>query len=103
MSHPGTIRKLELMHRRFGKFDGHRCGECSNLVSGRYHDKILRKCRVYGLTHSEASDWAKRWTACGAFNTEYNGFPIIELVKRGGGPVRAPEEPLENQISFLEG
>lgn len=93
-----ALRKLALMHQQFGRCDGHICGECSNLISGRYRGRILRKCRVYGMTHSEASDWAKRWMACGIFNGTYTGRPIIELVKPGneGG------EPLENQISMLE-
>lgn len=75
-------RKIELMHELFGRIEGHSCGECTNLVCGRYHDRILRKCEVYGLTHSEASDWAKRWEACGLFNREYNGAPVIEIAKR---------------------
>lgn len=82
------------MHQIFGVCHGmHICAECSNFVSGRYHDKILRKCEVYGLTHSEASDWAKRWEACGMFNKEYNGRPIIE-VKTGG---KKKLEPIDGQ------
>lgn len=96
-----AIRKIDLMHRTFGKCHGHTCRECSNLVEGRYHNKTLRKCKVYGLTHSEASDWAKRWTACGMFNKHYTGGPIIHLVrperKRTPG---GTEEPLEGQISW---
>ena len=51
-----AMRKIALMHRLFGVCEGHACRECSNLVNGRYHDRILTKCNVYGLTHSEASD-----------------------------------------------
>lgn len=94
-------RKIDLMHRCFGKTDGHTCGECSNLVEGRYHDKILRKCKVYGMTHSEATDWAKRWLACGMFNKPYTGGPIMQLVKRSSNrPPQTPEEPLEGQMSW---
>ena len=75
-------RKIELMHELFGRSDGRRCGECSNLVCGRYHDRILRKCKVYGFTHSEASDWVKRWEACGLFCKSYSGRPVIEIAKR---------------------
>ena len=93
-----ALRKMALMHKQFGRCEGHICGECSNLISWKYRGRSLRKCRVYGLTHSEASDWAKNWAACGIFNGVYTGRPIIELVKAGndGG------EPLENQISLLE-
>ena len=96
-----ALRKQQLMYKQFGMCDGHLCGECSNLVEGRYHDKILRKCKVYGMTHSEASDWAKRWLACGMFNKPYTGGPIMELVR----PVRKQnaltiEEPLEGQMTL---
>lgn len=96
-----ALRKQQLMYKQFGMCDGHVCGECSNLVEGRYHDKILRKCKVYGMTHSEASDWAKRWLACGMFNKTYTGGPIMALVR----PVRKQteatiEEPLEGQLTL---
>ena len=76
-----ALRKLALMHQKFGRCEGHICGECSNLISGCYRGRTLRKCEVYGLTHSEASDWAKRWVACGMLNRIYAGRPIIELVR----------------------
>lgn len=96
-----AIRKIDLMHRIFGKCDGHTCGECSNLAEGRYHDKILRKCKVYGMTHSEASDWAKRWLACGMFNKPWGKGPVMSLVR----PTRKDKEkmqntPIEGQISM---
>lgn len=55
-----ALRKLALMHRFFGVLDGHTCRECSNFIKGKYHDKVLCKCKVYGITHSEATDWAGR-------------------------------------------
>lgn len=100
-----ALRKIDLMHRCFGKCPGHACRECSNLVEGRYHDKILRKCKVYGLTHSEASDWAKRWEACGQFNKPWDRGPVIQLVRSERNPKQAvvPEEDTitENQISLF--
>jgi hypothetical protein len=95
-------RKIELMHRCFGSVYGHTCGECSHLCEGRYHDRILRKCEIYGLTHSEASDWAKGWCACGLLNQPYSGRPIMEQVRHNSMKPKETEQPLENQISFLE-
>ena len=92
-------KKIDLMHKQFGTCQGHACKECSNFVRGRYHDMMLRKCQVYGLTHSEASDWAGKWAACGMFNQEYSGRPIIEL--RRGVP-KLPLEPVEGQITLFE-
>jgi len=95
-----ALRKLELMHRMFGKDEAHTCGECKNMVEGRYRSRTLRKCRVYGLTHSEASDWAKRWTACGKFNSEYAGMPIIELVRPNRTDLPVRDDPREGQLSM---
>lgn len=95
-----ALRKIDLMHRHFGKCDGHTCGECSNLTEGSWGH---RKCKVYGVTSSEASDWAKRWQACGMFNKPYTGGgPVIELVRRGiaKSPPEATQEPLEGQVSW---
>lgn len=75
-----ALRKIDLMHKFFGICEGHTCGECSNLVEGTYHGRKYLKCTCYGLTHSSASDWAKRYLACGMFNKEYKGRPNIELV-----------------------
>ena len=91
-----AIRKQQLMYKLFGTCDGHTCGECSNLVEEPYHGKMYRKCKVYGLTNSAASDWARRYLACGMFNRTYKGRPNIELVK----PVRTSKE--EHRIE-LEG
>lgn len=90
------VRKIARMHALFGIDRCHKCGECSNFVSGRYMSKILRKCRVYGLTHSQASDWAKSWAACGMFNREYAGRNVIELTARD-----ISEEPMDGQIDLF--
>ena len=97
-----ALRKLDLMHRLFGRCEGHICGECKNFACHTYHSKRYRKCKVYGETNSEASDWARRWTACGMFNQPYDGFPIIERKRQGGynAKVLIVDEPLDGQISL---
>ena len=96
-----NLRKIDLMHQMHGKAESHECRDCSNLITGRYHDKTFRKCKVYGLTHSEASDWAMKYVACGMFNKQYSGRPIIELVKHNSSRSVA-EEPLDGQIKMEE-
>lgn len=92
-------RKIELMHSIFGCDAANRCcGECSNLITGRYHDVTYRKCAVYGLTHSEATDWRKKWPACGKFNAEYAGRPIVRLVVGGRNIPNKPE--IEGQMAL---
>lgn len=96
-----AIRKLDLMRRVFGVTDGHTCRECSNFIKGRYHDKVLCKCKVYGLTHSEATDWAGRWQACGAFNQTVNRKPIVREVIPERKRQKTDNTPLDGQISLL--
>lgn len=77
-------RKIEAMHSAFGIDTTHKCKECCNFVQDRYHNKTLRKCLAYGLTHSAASDWAGRNTACGLFGKSFEAagsVPMIELLK----------------------
>lgn len=92
-------RKIDRIHALFGIYIGHTCGECCNFVSGQYRTKILRKCMVYGLTHSEASDWRKCWTACKMFDHEYSGRPVIDLMRTK----KDPDEPMKGQIDFWGG
>lgn len=92
------IKKIDRMHAMFGVEPCHKCGECCNFVSFRYMSKTLRKCRAYGLTHSQASDWAKRWVACGLFDQEYTGRKVIELTDRENLVV-----PLEGQMDLFGG
>ena len=76
-----ALRKIEIMHRQFGKCDGHTCGECFNLEVFNYHGRTYRKCNVYGVSNSEGTDWAKRWLACGLFNKTWGDKPIMRLVR----------------------
>ena len=93
-----ALRKADLMYREFGRSPGNKCKTCSNFVHGQYHTRYLSKCAVYGLTHSEASDWSGRNEACGMYNREWAGNPIIHLVK---GTPFIPE-PIEGQQTIWE-
>lgn len=95
-----AIRKIALMQKLFGKRYGQTCRECSNLVKGRYHDRILTKCKVYGLTHSEASDWAGKWQACGMFNQPWDKQPVITEVRPERKQKEADNTPLDGQMSL---
>lgn len=96
------IRKIDEMHRRFGVLEDKRCEDCSNLVKITYSGLNLRKCMVYGATHSEASDWRKKYVACGMFDKKWNGPDIIRLLNYSGMP-NLPEEPLDGQMDLLAG
>lgn len=92
-------RKIDAMHHYFGVLPDNRCEDCDNLIQGDYHGIHLRKCTVYGATHSEATDWRKKYIACGLYNKEYSGRPIIELLKGASRKVDT-EQPIEGQIQM---
>ena len=87
------MRKIELMHKTFGTAAGI-CKDCFNFIPamGGYS-----KCRIYGLSHSEATDWSYRFSACGKKNKMYHGGSVVKLV--------TPEkrtDVMEGQISLFD-
>ena len=96
-----TARKIEAMHRIFGEIPDKRCEDCSNLIKGQYHTMYLRKCTIYGATHSAASDWRKKYVACGMYNREWHGNDIIRTL--AATPREAEQMmPLEGQMTIME-
>ena len=94
-------RKIAAMHLRFGVLPEKRCEDCDHLIKGYYHTKYLRKCEVYGATHSEASDWRKKYIACGLYNQPWEYGEIIHSLK-GTPKADAVEIPLEGQMDLFE-
>lgn len=75
------LKKIDLMHGMFGTSDGV-CAECTHFVKGWYHTRILRKCEIYGLTHSEATDWRQSYQACGLKNKNTIHQNVYRCVKK---------------------
>ena len=92
-------RKIALMHEMFGKNEKYCCAECDHFRKINYHDKTYRKCEVYGLTRSEATDWKASNVACGlAPDKTYMGRNIVEMVT----PHKDSDEPINGQISIAD-
>ena len=92
------LRKIDKMHELFGKSEGC-CSECKHLVTYEYRDKRYKKCKIYGVTNSESSDWRLKNRACGLLNQEYAGdIPIIRLITPDRG-----EDQIQGQISMFGG
>ena len=90
-------RKHELMYQIFGRADG-LCKDCKYFQSYKYHDYRYRKCEIYGITSSEASDWTGRKQACGLYpDKETSQRDIIKLV-RGGR--KREEAQIDGQMSL---
>ena len=91
-------KKIDAMRAEYGSAAGF-CRDCRNFVSVRYHDRILRKCAAYGITHSEASDWAGKWLACGLYGVDFDTLgrkPLIETLR-----AKKELEVSEGQVSLL--
>ena len=93
-----AIRKIDLMHQLFGKASG-LCRDCSHYQRYHYRDKPYRKCEVYGITNSEASDWVGRYQACGLFNKPYpyKNSKIIRHLRCE----KEIEKPIEGQTTLF--
>ena len=91
-----VISKIDAMHKRFGKVEGKRCGDCCHLIERVYNNKYF-KCEIYGLSRSTATDWAKKWVACGIWNKESEPNEGRAMYVR-----EKDDKPMEGQISIGE-
>lgn len=71
---------IQVMYDLFGRDEKHKCKECSNLE--RLSEGSSRfKCKVWGYSASSASDFRKKWDACGKFNKEHKDKPVKEIAR----------------------
>lgn len=91
------MKKIELMHHLFGIKTGF-CKDCEHFYRKQYSG-TYRKCKVYGDSCGEGTDWKATYMACGLYpDVPYNGRKVVELVKRG--KIKELESPLEGQIKM---
>ena len=91
--------QLAKMHKEFGKEHVHTCGECRNLVRMEYN-RVLFKCRRYGISSCAASDWALSWKACRMF-----GKPLLpgeRPLKDYADRRREPAGEIPGQVGLFE-
>ena len=97
-----TVKKIDAMHMLFGTCADRKCADCDHLCS-RIYDRRYYKCELYGDSASEATDWAKSWTACGLID-DPNGAEqfcaewetVMRYLKHNRQ--RQPEPQLEGQM-----
>lgn len=95
--------KIGFMYGQFGMAEG-KCKDCSNYKRWKYGEKrYIRKCRVYGISQSVATDWKGSFNACGMYNKNPEG--VGNMYKRNKGKSLDPlnEKPLPGQIEFKFG
>lgn len=94
-------RKIDTMHMAYGKSESNQCRDCCNLIGFDYRGHRYYKCKLYGISHSEATDWRLKYSACGAYNIPANKLDVWDTLKRAVRE-RNPEPPLEGQIRVEE-
>ena len=89
------MKKIDLMHREFGVIEDKKCGDCPYfLAKEKGNDHSYSKCFIYGQTNSEATDWSRRYTACGGMN-----LPEGDAIRYdGGGMVRMVHKQREEAL-----
>lgn len=94
-------RKIHAMHRLYGETYG-QCKDCPHFIEGYYHDRKLFKCEAYGVTHSEATDWRKSWSACKLIDLPLpEERPVIDRIRGQREHIRE-EIPGQMEMDFME-
>lgn len=57
--------RLALMYRTFNRDERHKCGDCAHLLVHAHGEKRYFKCQYYKMSCGAATDWRKKWVACG--------------------------------------
>jgi len=52
--------------------EGAKCGSCVHLRDDFHHNKKYFKCELAGYTRGPATDWRKKWRACGKYEEKTN-------------------------------
>lgn len=95
-------RKIEAMYRKYGPGpDGKTCADCDNCVRYSPTDRHYWKCRLYGISGGESTDWRLKWPACGMFDMEADGPPVIEWLKHQSRAALTRTE-CEGQMTMFE-
>lgn len=79
------LRKIDAMHALFGAAHGATCKLCPHITSYRYNGRNIYKCKAYGNTRSEATDWRLWYPACMLIfvNLKKDHVPVFDRLQHG--------------------
>lgn len=77
-----SARKIDAMHERFG-MSSHLCKDCCHLMR-HTRQRNYYKCKAYGLSAAESTDWKISSVACGLYGKPLPPLfvPVLEQIKR---------------------
>lgn len=96
-------RKIAAMHKEYGKSYGNKCAGCPSLICREFRSgRRVYKCKAYGDSCADSTDWAKSWPSCGLYGKSLpdGHVPLIERLKHSR---RFENQPIEGQISMFGG
>ena len=75
-------RKIDAMHQHYGYGVG-KCEDCPYFAEKKF-DRTKHKCRVYGESDTEETDWRRGYMACGLIDKPFpeGDVRIVRLVER---------------------
>lgn len=62
-----AIQQYRQLISTYGKKEGRNCKDCRFCITVKAGSKNVKKCKNAKISHSQATDWNGRWTACGRF------------------------------------
>lgn len=90
-----ATRKIDMMHREFGRCTGHTCRECRNLLKFYVHGRTIAVCKVYGADGTVKTHWMQWYQACGMLNRPWGGKSLLQLLHtqpKSEDPGPSPEQ-----------
>lgn len=91
-------RKWERMQKKFGLSTAGNCKGCAHFVRYEHHGRTYSKCKIYGISASEATDWKGSAKACGLYpGKPYNGGAVVREVERK----KKQPENIDGQLSLF--
>lgn len=63
------MRKIEKMHTLYGRQGTEQCKNCAHFFKTNWDQATQHfKCKLYGVTGGEGTDWRAHYDACGKFS-----------------------------------
>ena len=76
---PTSAEKIRRMHKQYGIDARYLCKDCCNYYR-KIWDRTYSKCKAYGESNSDATDWSGRHMACKMFGKDFESSGLRPLI-----------------------